>query len=130
LSGFHPFAAEIALAVGALAVFFLAVRGERSACRDLYAAVEEGASRAVRCHAEGNLTGERWRVALMALMAGVATYSVYAPPPPGPGHFWDPAQLTFGRVLFSLMITGHGMWVRVDRRTRKRTLEALVEEQM
>jgi hypothetical protein len=130
VTSFHPFALEIVLAIAALVVFVLAVRAERSACRDSHAAVEEGASRAVRCHAEGNLTGERWRVALMALMAGVAMYAVYAPPPPGPGHFWDAAQLTFGRVLFSLMITGHGMWVRVDRRTRKRTLEALVEEQM
>lgn len=126
----HPFASEVVLAAGACVVCWAAVRAERTARHEYEAAILERASRAARCHAQGSLTGERWRVALMTLMAGVACYAVYAPPPPGPGHFWDPAQITFGRVMFLAMIFGHGMWVRVDRRTRRRTLEALVEDEM
>jgi hypothetical protein len=126
----YPFASEVVLAIAAVIVFAVALRAENSARLDLQAAVEEKKPRAVRCHAQGNLTGERWSESLMALMAGVATYAIYAPPPPGPGHFWDPAQVTFGRILFMLMITGHGMWVRVDRRTRRQTLEALEEDEM
>ena len=126
----HPFAMEIALALAACVVCVVALRGERIAYREWRAAIRERASVAIRCHAQGTLTGERWRVALMTLMAGVASYAVYAPPPNGPGHFWDPEQVTFGRILFSAMIFGHGMWVRVDRRTRRRTQAALLEDEM
>jgi len=126
----YPFASEIVLALAAWVVFLVASQAEKSARRDVRAAIEERKSRAARCHAEGTLTGERWRCALMLLMAGLATYAVYAPPPPGPGHFWSPEQVTLGRVMFAAMIFGHGMWVRVDRRTRRRTLQVMLEDEM